>query len=172
MKPLLIGVGKSFSSGLLNVQKVILVFTSALVIIGIATQASFRYFFRIDFFGLEEVIVLLAFWLYFIGASYGSFTKSHITADIIPVYIKNNKIKSIAMLVTSLITIVIAVLYSLWSLDYILWIAERGTTTAVLKIPVILSRSAIFVGFVLMTAYFIYHFVLDLKRLIKEEFKQ
>jgi len=168
----MIQLAKLLFTGLLKVQKYILIISSVFIIIGIAAQASFRYFFSIDFFGFEEVIVILAFWLYFIGASIGSYEGSHIKADIIPTYIKNEKVKDTIMLITSLITIVISLLYSYWSLEYIVWLAEKTTTTAVLKIPVLFSRVSILTGFLLMSFYFIIHFYHDLKSYTGEKIKK
>ena len=42
-----------------------------------------RYCFKQNFYGSDEVIMLFAFWLYFMGAVYGSYENSHIKADLL-----------------------------------------------------------------------------------------
>ncbi len=152
---------------LLSAQKAILIICSIIIIGGISTQAAFRYVFRIAFFGFEELVVLLAFWLYFIGASYGTYSKSHIQADVIPMYIKNQKIKSGMHLAVSLVTIIIAIIFGIWAIEMFTWTFERSPTTPMLKIPHILYDGVILLGFFLMTFYFLVHFVEDIKSFIK-----
>ncbi len=148
---------------LIGIQKFILFICSFLIIIGVASKAIFRYLFQIDFHGVEEFIILLAFWLYFIGASYGSYRKGHIAADIIPMYIKDEKIKQIFMLFVSLLTIGISALFTLWAVDMLTWTLERGATSVMWDIPVAYSQAVILISFVLMTFYFVVHFINDLK---------
>lgn len=159
----------SLWKGLIKGQKIIMVVTSMFITLGIATQAAFRYFFSIDFFGFEEVIIIMAFWLYFAGASYGSYEESHIAADIVVTYIKNQKIKKLVVLVVSFVNICISILFTYWSFIYVAWVAKSKTTTSVLKIPVLFSRVPILLGFALMSFYFLAHFIKKVRSFIKEE---
>ena len=44
------------------------------------------------------------FWLYFIGGAYGSYSKEHVSAEVIPIYLKNKKTRNIVLLIKSGIT--------------------------------------------------------------------
>ena len=59
-----------------------------------------RYVFKGNFYGSDEVIMLFAFWLYFMGAAYGSFEDSHIKADLLSVYLKDMHIKDLFAIIS------------------------------------------------------------------------
>jgi len=149
--------------GLIFLQKWVLIVASILIMLGICTQAACRYLFQIDFYGLEEVIILVAFWMYFFGGSYGSYERSHITADIVTVYVTNEKLKRILMLISSLITTVICLLFTYWAYGLFIWGIEKMARTPVLEIPMVLSQSSIFAGFILMSLYSTIYLVEDIK---------
>ena len=68
--------------------------TCSLTVTGIIFLAVLlRYVFHSDLYGYEEIVVIFAFWLYFIGGSYGSYTRTHITADVVSVYVPDGKLK-------------------------------------------------------------------------------
>lgn len=145
-----------------TIQKIMLFVVSILLVLGVTGQVILRYVLKSNLLGLEEMIILLAFWLYFLGGIYGSATRTHITADLTEVYIKNKKLKQFVKLIVSLITVFISCVFAYYSVDYLTWGVERGATSPVLKLPMVWSQSSVFVGFTLMAFYFIVHFVKDL----------
>ena len=48
-----------------------------------------RYCFKLDFFGSEEIILLFAWWMYFLGGIGGSQEDSQIKADMVEVFCSN-----------------------------------------------------------------------------------
>lgn len=151
---------------LLTVQRVILVLASLAIVLGISLQVFYRYVLEKNLFGMEEVIVIFAFWLYFIGASYGTYERSHISADIVTVYMKNERLKIIMKLIVTTITLALCLLFTYWAIDFFKWGIEQGAKSTSLHIPMIIPQSSIFVGFILMSFYLIVHFVNDVKELI------
>ena len=152
-------------NALLKFQQYIMIICSILIILGISTQAAFRYLFQLDFYGLDELIVIVAFWLYFMGSSYGSFEQSHIKADVVSVYIKNEKAKQLLQLIASLITTGISLLITYWALQFFIWGIVRQAKSPVLGIPMVIPQSAIFIGFILMSMYSLVYLYLDVKRI-------
>jgi TRAP-type C4-dicarboxylate transport system permease small subunit len=146
---------------LIKLQSFILITTSILIVLAISATVFFRYVFEIDLFGMEEIIVILAFWLYFIGGSYGAYEKSHISADMISTFVKSHKLKSGISMIVSLITMVVSIIVTAWGYEFNLWTLESGARSTSLQIPIIVSQSAIFIGFILMSLYFIVHFIQD-----------
>ncbi|PKL01653.1 MAG: hypothetical protein CVV55_08465, partial [Synergistetes bacterium HGW-Synergistetes-2] len=63
---------------LLKLQKALLVLSSCFVVLIMCVAVLLRYVFKTDLFGIEEIVVIAAFWLYFIGSSYGVYDKSHV----------------------------------------------------------------------------------------------
>ena len=150
---------------LLSAQKFILFLSSIAIVLGISLQVFFRYVLEINLFGMEEVIIIFAFWLYFIGASYGTYEKSHISADIVTVYIKNKSLQAIMKMIVSIITLILCLLFTYWSVDFFMWGIEQGATSTSLHIPMTIPQSSIFIGFILMSFYLIVHFIQDLMNL-------
>ena len=118
-----------------------------------------RYVFKGNFYGSDEVIMLFAFWLYFMGAVYGSYENSHIKADLLNVYIKNMRKKDAVALLGQFLTIVVNTIVLVWAIRYFgAEIAKGGLSTG-LKIPLVIPKSAVFFGFLLMEFYHVVYFI-------------
>ena len=55
---------------LLIVQKFTLFITTCVMVGILGVVVLFRYVFKLDFFGYDEIVMISAFWMYFIGSSY------------------------------------------------------------------------------------------------------
>ena len=66
-----------------------------------------RYFFTKNWYGSDEIILMFAFWLYFMGAAYGSYENSHIKADIVASLAKNIRRKDILSLLAQVVLVVV-----------------------------------------------------------------
>ncbi|NLL18251.1 MAG: TRAP transporter small permease [Clostridia bacterium] len=126
-----------------------------------------RYIFKKNFYGSDEVILLFAFWLYFMGAVYGSYENSHIKADLLNVYVKNIRIKDFFNLIAQVIMIAVNLVLITWSWDFFLWGLEKMPRTTGLKIPLVIPQSAVFFGMLLMAFYHIVHFIRNVFSYIK-----
>lgn len=118
-----------------------------------------RYVFKGNFYGSDEVIMLFAFWLYFMGAVYGSYENSHIKADLLNVYIKNMRKKDAVALLAQLLTIVVNTLVLIWATRYFSSEIAKGGLSTGLKIPLVIPKSAVFFGFLLMEFYHVVYFI-------------
>lgn len=152
---------KRINVHLINLQKAILFVSSFLIVIGLAITVTMRYFIKSDFFGLEELLIIPAFWLYFIGASYGSYRKYHITVDIVNTYISRKKLLKIIQIITGIITIFVALIMAIWAFDYVKWTYVTGSKSSAWKIPLFIPNSSAFIGFILMTLYLIRDVVIN-----------
>lgn len=144
-----------------KIQRIILIICSILAVGIIVAAVVMRYIFGTDLYGMEEIIVIVAFWLYFIGGAFGSFEKSHIKADIVSVYVKNERIKSALQLIASLVETTVAIILTSWAYNYFIWGLEKGAKSPGLSIPLVVSQSAIFFGLALMTFYFLVYLIED-----------
>jgi TRAP-type C4-dicarboxylate transport system permease small subunit len=159
-----------FWKGLVVVQKVIMVVTG-LTVMGIVSSAMMlRWLFNSDFKGYEEILVMFAFWLYMIGASYGSYQKNQITADILDIYLKEGRLKSMIHLVRSFLTLVLSSVFMFWAYEFVVWTVQMGTKTPVWRLPMVWGQSSLLVGLILVTFYNLVYFY-DEVRLTITEFK-
>lgn len=126
-----------------------------------------RYVFKGNFYGSDEVIMLFAFWLYFMGAAYGSFEDSHIKADLLSVYLKNMHLKDACTILSEFLTVAVNTIVLSWATRFFFSeIAKWGLSTS-LKIPLIIPKSSIFFGFLLMEFYHVYYLQRHLRMYVK-----
>lgn len=157
------------SKGLLNAQGTIAIAASIFITLGVAAASILRYVFKTSLFGLEELILIAAFWMYFMGASYAASRKQHISAEIVSVYCKNRKAREIMILIAEFITLALSLLYTYWGAYFVYWGVTEGGTTPVYRLPIAVSQFAIFLGFVLMTWYFLLDVVRRTKGIVADE---
>lgn len=159
----------AFWNILLKVQRVLMVICSSAVALLIVFSVVLRYIFSKNFYGSEEIILIFAFWLYFLGASYGSYENSHIRADLLNVYLKNKRVKEGMALIALMVTTTVNLVITKWALDYMIWDIIKMPKTTGLKIPLIVPQSAIFFGLVLMAFYHVYYLITGLRNYFRNK---
>lgn len=143
-----------------RLMRIILIACSALLVIVIGVAVFMRYVMDSVFFGSDEILALLAIWLYWIGGAYGSYKESHVSADMSSLVIKDEKALHIFRIVVRAITVVISAVFAYWSVvNYAIRNITMGTVTTGLRIPYITSKIALTIGFCLMFFYALYHFI-------------
>jgi len=145
-----------------KIQRFIMV-TCSLTVTGIIFLAVLlRYVFHSDLYGYEEIVVIFAFWLYFIGGSYGSYTRTHITADVVSVYVPEGKLKGFLCVISSLITFLWSSFMAYWGFDFFMYGITEGAVTPVWRLPMAISYSGVFLGLLMMSLYFLVDLVEDI----------
>lgn len=153
----------SIWNGLIYFQKGVMIFTNIAVTLIICLSVILRYIFKSDLYGIEEIVVMVAFWLYFMGSSYGSFEKSQISADILQLYLKTEKSKQIANLVTSFLTTALGLLVNYWAIQYFIWGWAMDARSPIYRLPMLIPQSAVLLGFTLMSLYNIIYLINDVR---------
>jgi TRAP-type C4-dicarboxylate transport system permease small subunit len=139
----------------LILQKLIMVGGGGFVGILIFVEVFLRYVLGSPLFGIEELILFIGMWLYFMGASYGAFERTHIKAELINIWCKNERSLAILRTAASIITVALSLVLVSWTYPFFIWELVRGGTSQALLLPNVLCKSAIFFGSVLMSVYFI-----------------
>ncbi len=147
---------KTLWTGLDRFQKLIMASTSVFIVAMVCVAVVARYVFNSDFYGSEELIQMLAFWLYFIGAAQGSRERSQISADIMSCYISCERKARLAAIFKDLITLAICLLVTWWSIQFVAWGFKMNPRSPVFRLPMLIPHAAIALGFILMS---LYHFV-------------
>ena len=115
-----------------------------------------RYGFQADLFAYNEWLLIICFWLYFIGGALGSYDRSHINADLLSYLTDNRRFNWVRMLIVTGIELAIGITVVYWATLMIydeIASYPNWQTTVALKIPFLVPRIGILVGFVLMTFY-------------------
>lgn len=151
-------------NGLLALQRNIMFYFSLIIAVSITIGAMLRYVFKTNLYGMEEIISIFAFWLYFVGGAYGAFEDSHIKADVVSSFVTNQKLQSTLIAFSTGVTAFFCFvgIYLAWGMLSFSFL--RGTQTPVWRIPLWIPQGAVFLGFVLMALYFSIHFKDHLKK--------
>ena len=157
---------------IIGIQKGILIITSSLAVLIIVYNTIDRYIIQRGFFGMEELIIITAMWLYWVAGMQASYEASHIKGDVVNIFIKSEKGRKIVALIAQGLTVFGLFFWMRWGLDYYAWITGRGqAVTQGLRIPMITSQFPLILGFCSMFLYSIYHFVKTLISFIKGDKK-
>ena len=146
--------GSLFWVWLLKIQEFILFLTSCMMIGILGAVVVCRYVLRMDLFGYDEIVMISAFWMYFIGSSYAMEKREHVRADILERIlppIGKKYLRIFANLLQSLVAIETVNL----SVAYIINGVKIWPTTSAWGLPLMTSMSAVTAGFVVMAFYVI-----------------
>jgi TRAP-type C4-dicarboxylate transport system permease small subunit len=143
---------------LVQAERTILIICNLAIMIIVVAAFLARYLFAVDFYGAEEILMIFAFWLYFIGGAIGSYERSHIEADFISAWLGDTAAARALGFLRDTIEIVVLFVLTYWSFLLVKFSIERWPITPGWKIPLLVPQSAITVGFVLMTLHALVHF--------------
>ncbi|MDD2216071.1 MAG: TRAP transporter small permease, partial [Eubacteriales bacterium] len=161
----------AFWNGLAKVLRFVMIITSVLVTLIVFGSVILREL-NLNFLGYEEILIIVAFWLYMIGAAYGSYEKSHITADIIVVMMPESMIKSLFALIRNTLTVVLGIIFLIWAYELVQWTIEMNTRTPVWRIPVTVGQSSILVGLFISSFYHLVYLYDEAKKFVEKYIKK
>jgi len=145
---------------LLSIKQYILAISSLIMAFVFFFVVILRYLFEADLFAYEEWVLMIAFWVYFLGGAMGSYENTHVKADFLLSLINNIRTKWIVVNFTIFVEVLIGVVLTWWGW---LMLAEEidaypeWQTTTGLELPFFIPKLGIFLGFVLMTFYTFLH---------------
>ena len=119
-----------------------------------------RYILHKDIYGNEEIILLIAWWLYFIGAMNGSMENSQIKAEMMDIFVKNHRVLMKIKASAKFIEGVVFAASALLSVNLVQLNLIKMPKTTALKIPLAVSQVPIAIGFVFMAFYAFYYALL------------
>lgn len=146
-------------------QEGVVVATGAIACLLIMTNALLRYILKLDMYGSDEIIMLCAFWLYFMGSSLATREDSHLSADFITGLMKTPRQRAILKLVQHIVSLIISVMATYWAYKYVAWSFAKLPKTPILKFPVIWMQFPIFLSFILSDFYILCNIVAGFRRL-------
>ena len=158
-----------FWNALIYLQRWFLIIAGCVITVLVFTEVMLRYVFSSPLFGIEELIVFIAMWLYFIGAALGAHDRSHIKADVIHIWVKSPRAMAIVHTVNSVITVTLSAIMVTWCYDYFIFGIEKRGASPALRLPLVIPQSAVFVGAILMTLYFFVELVDNFRNAISKK---
>ncbi len=148
-----------FGRGLKWTYQTLLFLSGLFLLLAIIAMVLMRYVFKMNLFGIDEIILTVVMWFYFFGGINGSMEDSHIRADLVSFFVKDTKVIHYLRLFTRLIEICVMVFLIVLSYQLLVTNFQRMPVTQGLKIPYVVPQFAIFIGYILMLVYNVGHFV-------------
>ena len=147
--------------------RAMLAFKSVLVVIACLIMAGtfffvviVRYGFEGDLFAYNEWLLMVCFWLFFMGGALGTYEGSHINADLLDYFTEDQRLRWLRKLVVTAIEVGVSVALVYWAVLMIYDEIEsypNWTVTPALKIPFLIPRGGILVGLLMMSFYSALH---------------
>jgi len=152
--------------GLIKIQKALMIFTGIATICLVFLPMIFRIV-NIPFVGYEEILLTVAFWMYMLGSSHGSYEKSQITADILGQFLSGRK-KDIYSAISSVCTFILGAVFTYWGYVLVHWSASTWSTSSTFHIPYVVGQSSILVSLILSSIYNFVYMIKDIKQLLNK----
>lgn len=138
---------------LLWLQRLVMGLTTIAFSVLIFIQVFIRYFLDLPLYGVEEIAVYLAVWLYFIGSGYGVYRGNHISAGVMDIAFSSPSARAVLQALVSLISLAI-IGWIFWiCLGYFQWSLARVPKSPELRIPLYYVHAAMLAGAGLMFFY-------------------
>lgn len=118
-----------------------------------SVQVFMRYVFSLPFIGIEEVTILLAQWVYFVGAALASSRSAHISGGILSLFPDDHWIISASHWISAAVTAVVLGFSAFYALDYFRFVIDSGKRSPYLSWPFSLWVTAPLLGIVAMLAF-------------------
>jgi TRAP-type C4-dicarboxylate transport system permease small subunit len=131
----------------------LIVLGGSLIASTVFLQVLLRYVFKHPLFGIEEFSRLVAVWVYFIGAVFGTREESHVFGDVARMVFKTPHAKAILRFLASFFSLITCIIFTVYSYNYTIWLYQTGERTTGLWWPRVISVSSMLFGAVFMTAY-------------------
>ena len=141
---------------MVRVKTVIVVVLLPILPITFFFVVFFRYILESDLFAYEEWLMVICFWVFFIGSALGTHQDKQINADLLDAITNNAKVLWMRKIGITFIELLITLVVLYWGW---LMLADeisaypRWKTTIALKIPFLVPRVGIVVGFFFMSLY-------------------
>lgn len=148
---------KKVNKGFIKVSEYIAFVLSAVICAMIVWWAAKRYLFKGEFYGAEELILAIAFWMYFIGSYVAAYEDSHISADLLTGMIKGRKGQLIAKLVRLVISLFAFALLTWLAWDFLTFDIVRNKITVMFRFPQAWIHVILPVSFALSFIYTVAH---------------
>ena len=145
------------------IKNIVAVVLSLVVAVLMVVVVVTRYVLGAPIFGLEEIILISVMWLYMIGASLACRERSHLKADMVGLLVKNPRILQAIQVLTTAISLVMAIYITQWAFSLVSFSFRRVQTTPVFEIPWYFSQAALLVGGIMFTIYLTRDLIVDIR---------
>lgn len=148
-----------------SIIKAVIIVLSVIVAFAMVIGIVARTVLGVPVFGIEEIILMAAVWLYMLGAIMASRERSHLSADFVQTFVKNETISGCVQILSTALSVVMSFFFIWWSYSLFSWGVDRGQVTPVFSIPLYLSQGSIFLASILLLLYSLRDLFHDVRKL-------
>lgn len=150
---------KTINDLFIKISEYVACILSGIVCAMIVWWAAKRYLLHGEFYGAEELILAIAFWMYFIGAYIATHEDSHISADLFTGMLKTAKAKNYAKLLRLIISLVAFVLLTWLAYEFVVFDIAHNKITVMYRFPQAIIHIVLPISFALSCLYTIAHII-------------
>lgn len=137
----------------------LIVLGGSIITITVVAQVILRYILKLPLFGLEEFSRLIAVWVYFIGAIFGTKYDAHVQGDVAARLFSTPRAQAMIKVATWILCTILCVIFLYHSTKYSLWLYDTGERTTGLWWPRIYTVGSMVFGAFFMSLYSIVNVV-------------
>jgi TRAP-type C4-dicarboxylate transport system permease small subunit len=131
----------------------LIILGGVLITLTVVLQVILRYIFKVPLFGLEEFSRLVAVWVYFLGAIFGTKWDSHVQGDVAGRLFQTQRSRSVIKSLVWALSLAVSLLFLYHSATYSIWLYATGERTTGLWWPRIYSVGSMLFGAFFITLY-------------------
>ena len=150
---------KIINDKFIKISEFVACILSAAVCAMIVYWAANRYLFSKEFFGAEELILAIAFWMYFIGSYIATHEDSHISADLFTGMLKTERAKSYAKLLRLVISLGAYGLLAWLAWEFLAFDISKHKITVMYRFPQAWIHAVLPISFILSCLYTVAHII-------------
>jgi TRAP-type C4-dicarboxylate transport system permease small subunit len=113
--------------------------------------------------------MLIAMWLYMIGAAMAAYDRSHLKTEILPLLIKDPQKLHLIEALATFIALVMAGYMTYWSSDLVYWGLKHRQETPIFGIPWVVAQSSLFLAAILISIYFLHQLVDNIRSIFNPQ---
>jgi TRAP-type C4-dicarboxylate transport system permease small subunit len=132
---------------------VLIISGGVLITLTVVLQVILRYIFKVPLFGLEEFSRLIAVWVYFLGAIFGTKWDTHVQGDVAGRLFTTDRSRAVVKAIAWALSLLVCVLFLYHSATYSMWLYGTGERSTGLWWPRIYSVGSMLFGAFFMTIY-------------------
>lgn len=111
---------------------------------------------------IEEMIILLALWLYFIGGASCSFGNGHVKGGFLDIWLSEKKQRTVRV-IAGICELTILLIYTWLAIKYYIYLINSNKSAIYLDLNKSLWELSVVVGLILMAIFVVFHLAVNLK---------
>ncbi len=119
--------------------------------------------------GLQDILMYPVLWLYILGSVNASREDQQIRANVLEIFLKTTRAKTIQLVVSDCVSLVIAGWLTFWAWDFFAHSLSTDKMTPVLYLPTVYADAALFFGLLAMCAFTAFNILSRLFSLVNKK---